>query len=331
VGTICRGQCSPVLEMGPALSRGRPSPRIGPTLDSWKRPWPSVGGQGAALAVPLAISQGKRPPDSKEPRRRLAEGSRNTVFSRVGGPGTKFYISGRAIPIANCGGKRVPTPKNLVDDSRTGHETLFLHEWEAPRLADRLRNIVFSRAGGPGTEFYIRDRAVPRAICRGRRFLTRKDLVEDWWMGDETLFLLHREAPEQNGRISSTTRADGPRNTAFSRPGGPGAKFYIRRRAVPLANCRGKRVPTRKNLVDDSRTGDETLFFLEWEAPRLADGPRNTVFSRPRGPEQNFTSGGRPSHSLLVEENAFRLERNSSTTRGRATKHSFFSSGRPRH
>ena len=88
---------------------------------------------------------------------------------------------------------------------------------------------------------------------------------------------------------------------------GPGCptRYLSRRAAADPRNEAG--VISRKNLVDDSRMGHETVFFLEWEAP-----------------EQKNTSGGGPSHSQFVEENAFRLERTSSMTRGKATKHVFF-------
>ncbi len=119
---------------GPGVdSWGWPSPRNGPTVDSWKRPRPGVGGQGVALAVPLAISHGK-PPDWKEAVRRPAEGSRNydfsgaggadgsrhPVFSRAGGPGTQFVFRQRAAPLAICRGKLPPAHEKDRASTRGG-------------------------------------------------------------------------------------------------------------------------------------------------------------------------------------------------------------------
>jgi hypothetical protein len=444
---------------GPGVdSWGRPSPRNGPIVDSWKRPQPGVGEQGAALAVQLATCKGKRPPTAKNLsddarkghetmfflEREARKGSRDTVFSRTGGPGTKFGFRDQAVPLAICRGKRplIPEIQPVSFRERTSSTTLgratkqcffssgrplskMLHQgavrptcylWRKTpsdskeprrRPSDGPRNSVFSRVGGPKTKCYIRDRAVPLAICRGKRHPalkmgpvssrvgglgldrarngpavdpwkrpqpgvgeqgaalavplatcqgrrppTGKNLSDDARKGHETMSFLEREARkghetrfflEQEApapiwlqgpgrptcylsrKAATLAICRGKRHPALemgpvsSRGGGPGGPGPDRARngpavdswkrpqpgvggqgaalAVPLAICGGKMLPTRKNVVDDSRKGYETEFFLEREA---RNGHETLFFLEREAPAPNFTSGTGPSHSLFT-------------------------------
>ena len=95
--------------------------RNGPTVDSWKRPRPGVGGQVAAMAVALAISQGKRPPTGKK----LSDDARK-------GDETVFFLERGA---------------------RKDHETAFFLEWEGPgpnfTLGTGPSHLLFVEESGP--------------------------------------------------------------------------------------------------------------------------------------------------------------------------------------
>jgi hypothetical protein len=144
--------------------------------------------------------------------------TKHCFFSRVGAPGAKFYVRDPALPLAICL-ETLSDSKELVDVSRTGCETLFFLEWEAPEQNGRTSSTSRGRAtkhcffstGRP------RSKILDQGAGRPTRYLWRKTLSY---------------SKEPRRRL-----ADGPLNTVFCQVGGPGAKFYIRDQALPLAIC----------------------------------------------------------------------------------------------
>ena len=162
--------------------KAAPGPRKGQGVDSRGRPGPGtlvciieVGGPDFRIwgtASPLAICGGKCQPVLEMGLAWTRGGGPHLEMgpssTRGSGPGPASVGKGKPWPSHSLFLKEnaPPTDKKLSDDARKDHETVFFLEREARKES---RDIIFSRAGSPGTKFGFRDRAVPLAICRGKR------------------------------------------------------------------------------------------------------------------------------------------------------------------